>query len=127
MFTQESLGITAYIVNRELEFTYTTNPEKFKKEFESKINLTVPLNLLVDNLKKYIHLLSDRNDDIELLWKALRLYRTQHEQWIRKSEVELKHTYIFGPITMRALSYHNLPDYAIKVSLLVRSHQFHQF
>lgn len=116
MFTPETLGVTAYVANRELEFSYTTHPEEFKDEFRRKIEQTVPLNILIDDLKKYLHLISGRRDDIELLWRALRLYKTQNDQWKRKSQIDERKTYIFGPITMRALSYHNAPEYAIKVS-----------
>lgn len=115
LFTQDTLGITAYVANRELELTYTTHPEEFKDEFRQKIEQTVPLRLLVDNMKRYVHLLSARTEDIEVLWRALRLYKTQREQWQRKSQLDIKSNYIFGPITMRALSYHDLPEYAIKV------------
>lgn len=116
LFTQDSLGITAYIANRELELIYTPQPQQFTEEFRSRVELTVPLNLLVDDMKKYVHLMSDRTDDIELLWRALRLYKTQREQWQSKSQLDKKKNYIFGPIVMRALSYHNAPEYAIKVS-----------
>lgn len=109
------MGVTAYAANRELEFTYTSHPEEFKYEFRQKVEQTVPLNILVDNLKKYLHLMSGRTEDIELLWRALRLYKTQQEQWQRKSTIDEKRMYTFGPITMRALSYHDLPEYAIKV------------
>lgn len=115
LFTQDSLGITSYIANRELEFTYTSHPEQYKDEFRQKLDQTVPLNLLVDNMKRYIHLISARTEDIEVLWRALRLLRTQREQWQRKSQLDTKKDYTFGPITMRALSYHDLPEYAIKV------------
>lgn len=115
LFTPDTLGITAYAANRELEFTYTVHPEQFKIEFQQQIEHTVPLNILIDNLKRYLHLLSGRTDDIELLWKALRLYKTQYEQWKRKSELDERKKYIFGPITMRALSFHDSPEFAIKV------------
>lgn len=116
MFTPETLGVTAYAANRELEFTYTTHLEEFKKDFRQKIEETVPLNILVDNLKRYLHLFSGRREDIELLWRALRLLKTQQDQWQRKSQLDVKKNYIFGPITMRALSFHDTPEYAIKVS-----------
>lgn len=109
------MGITAYESNRDLELTYTAFPEQFKDEFRQKIEETVPLNLMIEYLKKYLHLISDRNEDIDLLWRALRLFQTQREQWQRKSELDKKNDYYFGPITMRALSYHNLPGCAIKV------------
>lgn len=115
LFTQDSLGITAYIANRELEFTFTTHPEQFKDEFRQKVEHTVPLNLLVDNLKRYVHVFNPNLNEIELLWKALRLFKTQSDQWQRKSQIDKKKVYIFGPIVMRALSYHDIPEYAIKV------------
>lgn len=117
LFTQDSLGITTYISNREEEFKYTSHPEQFKEEFQQIIEHTVPLNVLVDNLKRYVHMISGRSTDIDLLWRALRLFATQREQWERKSQLDIKNNYIFGPITMRALSFHNLPEYAIKVRL----------
>lgn len=92
-------------------------PEPFKLEFRKRLDQTVPLNILIDNMKRYVHLMSGRYDDIELLWKALRLLKTQMDQWQRKSQIDDKRLYIFGPITMRALSYHDLPEYAIKVSM----------
>lgn len=119
MFTPDTLGVTAYISNRELEFTYTTQPEQFKIQFQENIERTVPLNLLVDDLKKYLHLMSGRIEDIELLYRALRLFQTQRNIWKRKSQLDIKKDYTFGPITMRALHYHGMPDYAIKV----RQHQ----
>lgn len=121
LFTQDSLGITAYIANRELEFTFTTHPEQFKDEFRQKVEHTVPLNLLVDNLKRYVHVFSPNLNEIELLWKALRLFKTQSDQWQRKSQIDKKKVYIFGPIVMRALSYHDIPEYAIKVNYTISS------
>lgn len=118
MFTPDTLGITAYISNRELELIYTAQPEQFKEEFREKLELAVPLNLLVDNLKKYLHLMSGRREDIELLWRALRLFNTKYSQWQQKSQLDIKKNYAFGPISMRALHYHDLPEYAIKVGLL---------
>lgn len=119
LFTPDSLGITAYIANREIELTYTTHPEQFKDEFRQYIDQTVPLSLLIENMKRYLHLMSARSDDIELLWRALRLFKTQSDQWKRKSQVDLKNDFIFGPITMRALSFHDLPEYALKVRVVV--------
>lgn len=116
LFTVDSLGITAYAANRELEFTYTVHPEQFKDEFRQKVEQTVPLNLLVDNLKRYVHVFNPNLNEIQLLWKALRLFKTQSDQWRRKSQIDTKKVYIFGPIVMRALSYHDVPEYAIKVS-----------
>lgn len=115
LFTQDSLGITAYAANRELEFTYTAHPDQFKDEFRQKIEHTVPLNLLVDNLKRFVHVFNPNLNEIELLWKALRLFKTQSDQWQRKSQIDKKKVYTFGPIVMRALSYHDVPEYAIKV------------
>lgn len=97
---------------------YTAQPEEFKEEFREKLELTIPLNLLVDNLKKYLHLMSGRQEDIELLWRALRLFNTKYSQWEQKSELDNKKNYAFGPISMRALHFHDLPEYAIKVSHL---------
>ncbi|XP_055323929.1 pentatricopeptide repeat-containing protein 2, mitochondrial-like [Sitodiplosis mosellana] len=114
LFTPGTLGVTAYISNRELELMYTSQPEQFKEEFRGKVELAVPLNLLVDNLKKYLHLMSSQRDDIELLWKALRLFNTKRDQWQQKSQIDIKKNYIFGPITMRVLHYHDLPECAIK-------------
>lgn len=118
LFTQDSLGITAYMANREIEFTYTTQPEQFKDEFRQYIDQTVPLNLLIENLKRYLHLMSARSDDVELLWRALRLLKTQRDQWKRKSQLDSKNDYIFGPIIMRALAFHDLPEYAMKVRFI---------
>lgn len=115
LFTADSLGITAYVVNRELEFTYTAQPDQFKSEFSKKVEQAVPLNLLVDHLKRYVHVFNANLIEIELLWKALRLVKTQSDQWQRKSQLDTRKVYIFGPIVMRALSYHDLPEYAIKV------------
>lgn len=115
LFTQDTLGITAYAANRELEFTYTAHPEQFKDEFRQKVEHTVPLNLLVDNLKRYVHVFNPSLKEMELLWKALRLFKTQSDQWQRKSQIDKKKVYTFGPIVMRALSYHDVPEYAIKV------------
>lgn len=115
LFTPDTLGVTAYISNRELEFTYTTQPEQFKEQFQENIERTVPLNLLVDDLKKYLHLMSNQIGDIELLYRALRLFQTQRDIWKRKSQLDVKKDYTFGPITMRALHYHDMPEYAIKV------------
>lgn len=115
LFTPDSLGITAYIANRELEFRFNTHPQQFKDEFRQKVEHTVPLNLLVDHLKRYVHVFSPNLNEIELLWKALRLFKTQSDQWQRKSQLDKKKVYTFGPIVMRALSYHDIPEYAIKV------------
>lgn len=125
LFTQDSLGITAYIANRELEFTYTANPEQFKAEFQQKVKLTVPLNLLVDNLKRYVHVFNSNLNEIELLWRALRLFKTQNDQWQRKSQLDKRKVYTFGPIVMRALSYHDIPEYAIKVRWAFLAHCRH--
>lgn len=92
-----------------------THPEQFKDDFRKKIEQTVPLNLLIDHLKRYVHVFNPNLNEIELLWKALRLFKTQSEQWHRKSQIDKKKVYIFGPIVMRALHYHDIPEYAIKV------------
>lgn len=122
LFTPDTLGITAYLENRQMEFKYGTDHEQFKDEFRQKLDQTVPLNLLVDKLKKYLHVMSDQNEDIELLWRALRLYKTQSDQWQRKSELDVKKQFAFGPTTMRALSHFNLPEYAIEVRRTPLSH-----
>lgn len=123
LFTPDTLGVTAYILNRELEFTYTTQPEQFKEQFQENIERAVPLNLLVDDLKKYLHLMSDQIEDIELLYRALRLFQTQRNIWKRKSQLDVKKDYAFGPITMRALHYHDMPEFAIKVRHTRKSYQ----
>lgn len=115
LFSAESLGISEYAANRDLEFSYTAHPEAFKDEFRQKIDQSVPLNILVDNLKRYLHLVSDRYEDVQLLFRALRQFQTKREQWIKKSTVDIKKDYLFGPITMRALSYHKLPQFALEV------------
>lgn len=124
LFTQDSLGITAYASNRDLELTYCTHPEQFKDEFRQNIEKTVPLSMLVDNMKRYLHIFGARTQDVELLWKSLRLFRTQYEQWQRKSQLDVQKNYIFGPIVMRALSYHDLPEYAIQVNQCPLLHEF---
>lgn len=107
--------MTTYESNREIEFSYTKHLEEFKLDFKQKIDQTVPLNILVDNLKRYLHLINSNSDDIELLWKALRLYLTKREQWRRKSDVDNRTDYVFGPIVMRAFSYHKIPNSALNV------------
>lgn len=83
--------------------------------FKQQLEHTATLKLLVDSLKTYLHLINSNNEDIELLWKALRLYSIQREQWDRKSDVEMRSDYLFGPIVMRAFSYLKIPNTAIDV------------
>lgn len=118
LFTPETLGVTKYAANRELELSYTSHPEDFKTEFKNKVAQSVPLNVLISDLKKYLHLFDNVPQDIELLLKALRLFHTQRE---RKKHVQVdvsrRTDYIFGPIVMRAFSYFNQPTIAMKVQL----------
>lgn len=124
LFTRDSLGITAYVENRNLESSYTTNVDEFKMEFQQIINSTGSFNLLVDHIKKYLHLMGNQRDDIELLWNALRVYRIKRDKWQRTSQFDRKKDYIFGPITMRALHYHELPYTAIQVKFKSTHLQF---
>ncbi|XP_031628867.1 pentatricopeptide repeat-containing protein 2, mitochondrial-like isoform X2 [Contarinia nasturtii] len=114
LFTKDSLGIAAYIANRELEHEFTTKPEEFKKDFLRKVEKGLPLNLLIDNLKRFIHVIGNEPQDIDLLWRALRMYKSKHDQMRRRSELEAKKLYTFGPIIMRVLHHFNLTEYAIK-------------
>lgn len=68
----------------------SSNTQRFKDEFKRIIELHhMPLHKLVFDLRKYINLVSNNRDEIELLWDALYLYQTQHEQRKPKTDVEL--------------------------------------
>lgn len=115
LFTRQSLGIVAYEANRELELTYTDKPEEFRKEFRQNVDKTLPLDLTIGNLKRFVHIMTASMEDIILLRRSLRMYHTQSIQWKRTSDVENERFYIFGPIVMRALYYHDLPEIAMEV------------
>lgn len=115
LFTREALGVKTYISNREQTFARIWKPEEFKKEFREQMASNMPLNLHIEYLKNYLHLMSGRSDDVELLWEGLQLYQTLNDQWQTKSELNLKKNFTFGPIVMRALHYHGLPENAIQV------------
>lgn len=107
--------MTSYAANREVELSFTPHPEEFKRDFSGKLERTVPLNILIDNLKRYVHLFDDSPDDIRLLLRALRLFHTQRSQNQQKTDISVKKDYVFGPVVMRAFSYFNQPTIALKV------------
>lgn len=115
LFTQDSLGVMAYVGSRELELGFTTKPEEFKNEFLKKLEHSPPLHVLQENLKRFVHVCNNESHDLSLLWRALRMYRTKCDQLRRQSKLDEKKLYAFGPTTMRLLHHFNQPEYAIKV------------
>lgn len=115
LFTQDALGITAYLSNRKLEFKYMQKPEEFKVEFKKCIDQHLPSHIILDNLKRFVHIMDDTFSDLNLLESGLRLYCAQRSQMQSRDDDLSKNYYEFGPIVMRAFYHFGLLNQAIEV------------
>lgn len=115
LFTRDALGITAYESSRELEFNYTHRPEEFKVEFKQCIDEHLPSHIILDHLKRFVHIMDGSFADLNLLQSGLRLYSVQRAQLESRGGDISKDYYEFGPIVMRALYHFGLLNPAIEV------------
>lgn len=115
LFTRDALGITSYISDRDLEFKYTQSPEEFKVEFDNCIRNTLPPHIVISDLKRYLHLMDDSPNDLNLLQRGLRFYWAQRYQMESRGDDLSTNYYEFGPLVMRALYHFEQLDRAIQV------------
>lgn len=112
LFTNESLGITTYLEDRNQGQVNTSNSNNFKENFNTKIQ-NLPLKLLTDNFRRFIYLIENTPEDLNLLRKALKQLDAQSTGKLKNQFNERE--YLFGPVVMRALSYFEQPEVAIEV------------
>lgn len=70
-----------------------------------------PFDMLLVDLRLFVHVVEP--DQIDLLKKALEVYRVKSLGWLKGDET--KRSYLFGSIVMRLLSHFRMPEVAVQV------------
>lgn len=115
LFTHDTLGITTYKADREIEHLQTSQPDNFKIIFGQKLKNGLPQGVLVDELRKFLHLIDDSPNDVNLLRKALKQYKEKTINWKKQNFHDELKSYEFGTIAMRAFNLFEQPDVAVEV------------
>lgn len=115
LFTKDSLGVTKYEAHRQMGLQNSLNTGEFKAEFEKEIDRSDPSYNIVPDLKRFLHLMDDSSDDINLLHEALILYDAQWSHHKTLGYNIDKQFYTVGPTVMRALYHFGLLNQAIEV------------
>jgi len=107
LYSGSSLGIDAYIANRDkVKSQFTSTTERFRQKMQEFTTDNDKQNMIfTDDLKNIIHLAE--KDDISLVVKMVKKFSGQNQ--------ELRFgTYIFGPVAMRMFYYLNEAQTALQ-------------